>query len=100
MNLHFSRISISNYRSSLGIIIEFRYEKRNEGWHTPHVSKSLRREQEGLKTNVRDDRSEFYDFDGWGMYELSLRGENPPPDPFQSVLSFYSVLLTPLPATI
>lgn len=36
------------------------------------MSKSLRRQQEDSKTNVRDEFP-FYDSDGWGMYELRVR---------------------------
>ena len=72
------------------------------GWHTPHVSKRLRRQQEGLKTNARDDRSEFpfHEDGGWGMdVRVVIKDENPP-DPFQSVLLFCSVFINPSSATI
>lgn len=72
------RISISNRRLSFGIII-VRYGKR-EGWHAPScVEKLATSAEEGLKTNVRDDRSEFpfYHSDGWGMLRVVIKGWEP-----------------------
>lgn len=79
MNLHFS-ISDFDIKSSIKFRNNNRSIRETRGVaHPPHASKSLRRQQEGLKTNVRDDRSEFpfYHSDGWGMLRVVIKGWEP-----------------------